>query len=90
MSTYIVTYDLNKEVTRPNITKHLHDGFSAWARLSESSYAITTDLSPDQVYNYFLPLLDSNDSLLVITLKLPYWGQHKAEVIKWLDAELTY
>lgn len=90
MSTLLVTYDLNLESKRPNITKKLKDSFPSWAKLSESSYAIETNMTPMQVYGVFEPLLDGNDNLLVITLKRPYYGQASKEVIDWLDGTLTF
>ena len=75
MSVFIVNYDLNKEVNRPHIVKKLKETYPNWARLSESSYAIQTSQSAQQVYNTFAPLLDNNDQLYVITLSAPWWGQ---------------
>jgi hypothetical protein len=90
MATYVVTYDLNDEDNRPNITKHLKDGYGTWAKLSESSYAISTTDEPSTVYDYMLPMLDSNDALYVITLKRPYFGQGSEAVNDWLSDELTW
>jgi hypothetical protein len=90
MATFLVTYDLNLETKRPNITKKLRDSFSSWAKLSESSYAVVTNSSATEVYNIFKPMLDGNDSLFVITLKRPYYGQGSKEVIDWLEANVTY
>ena len=87
MACYVVTYDLNKETVRPNIVSDIQD-FDGWARLSESSYAITTDKSVDAVYELLLPNLDENDSLYVISLSKPYSGQGSEEVNKWLADSL--
>jgi len=86
---FVVTYDLNKESKRPDITGLLHKSFS-YAQLSESSYAIDTTLTAEAVYKVFLPLLDGNDSLYVITLKRLYYGQGLAVVNEWLEKRLTY
>ncbi len=88
MATYIVTYDLNKETKRPNIVGSIHD-FPSWAKLSESSYAISTNQTPRQVYDDLLKHLDSNDQLYVITLRQPYYGQGSKEVNKWLANNLS-
>lgn len=90
MAVYIVTYDLNKETKRPNITAHLKAGYEVWAKLSESSYAIETEDESETIYSYMLPLLDADDSLLVITLKRPYFGQSSKAVIDWLDGNLSW
>lgn len=90
MACFIVTYDLNKETKRPNITKKLKDTYDTWARLSESSYAIVTNSTSQAVYNVFEPMLDGNDTLYVITLKKPYYGQGEKDVNDWLERNLTY
>ena len=84
MSVLLVTYDLRKpgqdySDVHGFIKKH------AWARLSESSYAIRTSMSPQQVYDALSKYLDANDTLLVITLTRPYYGQASKAVIDWLD-----
>lgn len=87
MATYLVTYDLNEEVKRPPIVDVVR-AFEAWAKLSESSYAISTALSVSDVYAKFSPLLDDNDQLYVITLIRPYTGQGDKEINEWLEAGL--
>lgn len=86
MATYIVTYDLNKETVRPKIVDEVQK--TGWARLSESSYAIETEETPQEVYNRFLPLLDSNDTFYAISLSRPYYGQGLDEVNQWLEENL--
>jgi hypothetical protein len=90
MAVYIVTYDLNKESVRPNITKRIRDTYPSWAKLSESSYAIETQASPQQVVDALKPLIDSNDNLYVITLKRPYAGYGPPDVNEWLEQRLTW
>lgn len=89
MSLLIVTYDLNKE---PNSQAYgeilgvIKSGKN-WARLSESSYAMDTSLTPRQVYDRVKPFLDNGDSLLVLSVVAPYFGQHSQKVIDWLAAK---
>lgn len=45
MPVYLVTYDLNKEANRPPIVNKVKE-FGSWAMLSESSYAISTGMTP--------------------------------------------
>lgn len=89
MAVLLVTYDLNREIVRPNITKRIKDSYS-WAKLSESSYAIATDATPEQVYAHLRPMIDQNDHIYVITLKRPYIGFGPKEVNAWLETHLTY
>jgi hypothetical protein len=89
MAVYLLTYDLNKEVTRPPIVKFIKDNY-AWARLSESSYAIETDMSPEATYRIFSNFLDANDQLYVIQLSLPAEGQGASDVNQWLLQKLRW
>ena len=87
MSTYVVTYDLNKESVRPKIVEEVKST-GDWAKLSESSYAIETPETPQAVYNRFTKHLDGNDNLYVITLTRPYYGQGPTDVNSWLESHL--
>ncbi|MCK0507951.1 hypothetical protein [Aromatoleum anaerobium] len=87
MPALLITYDLNNEIRRPPIVKKIKDTWS-WARLSESSYAVQTHLSPSQVFEQLRPLLDNNDNLYVITLKKPYSGWGPKDVNDWLERNL--
>lgn len=86
----IVTYDLNREVTRPPLLKKIKDSYPNWAKLSESSYAVSTNETPTQIFEKLKPLVDGNDNLYVITLTQPWNGYGPKEVNEWLESELTW
>lgn len=88
MPAYIVTYDLNKETSRPNMVGLIKKNYPDWAKLSESSYAVSTNLDAVAVYNSLASLLDSNDNLYVITLSRRWWGRGPTDVNNWLAAKL--
>lgn len=89
MAVLLITYDLNQEVRRPPLLEKIKTLFPEWAKLSESSYAVSTQLSPEQVYKALAPMLDGNDSCIVITLSSPFWGYSKhKDVIPWLQQRL--
>lgn len=89
MATYLVSYDLNKETRRPPIVEKIKEISSGWAKLSESSYAISYSGTPEQVYSSLKPLIDDNDNLYVITLKRPWMGFGPNDVNEWLDKYLS-
>jgi hypothetical protein len=60
-----------------------------WARLSESSYAIDTSSTPEDVKATIRRITDSNDNIYVITLKRPYSSWGPKDVNEWLDQRLT-
>ncbi|KAF1019656.1 MAG: hypothetical protein GAK30_02972 [Paracidovorax wautersii] len=83
----IVTYDLNKEAKRPPIVDGIKR-LGAWAKLSESSYALNTQFTPKQIYEALSQYLDSNDQLFVITLSAPWHGQGPQEIRNWLHQNI--
>lgn len=86
MAVRIVTYDLNAERKKSDDYKTLLKLIKdyPWARLSESSYAIETDRSAQDLFKEFSQPLDSNDWLLVLTLSRPWWGTQQQDVLDWL------
>lgn len=89
MATLLISYDLNKPGKDYNDLLKTIKSY-AWARLSESSYAIKTDQTPSQTFNKLKPYLDQNDTLYVINLKKPYSGQGPNDVNDWLENNLPH
>ncbi len=90
LTVFLITYDLNRETVRPPIVRRIRS-YEAWARLSESSYAISTPQTAAQVYSGLSDLLDNNDSLFVIKLSNPASGwAADPDVKQWLDQHLTW
>lgn len=90
MAVYLINYDLNTPEQKHSKVLEMVESFIYYVNLSESSYAVDSTLSSQQIYNKFKPLIDSNDTLWVIPLKKPYTGYGSKKVIEWLDASLTY
>lgn len=88
MASYIITYDLSKPGQNYQKVLEAIKAVGAWARLSESSYAVTSGLRPQQIFDRIKPHLDSNDQLYVIGLHRPYSGRGDQEVNNWLDRNL--
>ena len=89
MAAKLITYDLNNETVRPNIVGAIKKLSSDnWARLSESSYAVKTSLTPSQIHEKLKPYLDSNDYIYIITLTKPYSGFGPKDVNDWLEQNL--
>jgi len=91
MAVLLITYDLNRErsgTDRDGLLKFIksHD----WAKLSESSYAIISNLSPQSVTDQARKYLDANDNIYVINLKQPYGGWGPKVVNDWIERNLPY
>ena len=74
MPVILIAYDIREEASRTKVLDIIKKEFSSYVKLSESAYAVHTDLSVDEIYEYFESLIDSNDNFHVITLSLPYKG----------------
>ena len=89
MPVCLVTYDMN-------VPGNDYEGLLktiknyAWARLSESSYAIETYETPQQVFDKLRPLLDQHNNLYVINLKKHFVGYGPQDVNDWLEKKLNY
>lgn len=88
MATLLVTYDLNKPGKDYGDVLKIVKDQAAWARLSESSYAVKTNLSPQALYKKFEPYIDNNDRIYIITLSKPFWGFGTKDVNDWLENNL--
>ncbi len=88
MTVRLITYDLNKPGQNHSKVLTKIKAYGSWAKLSESSYAVKTNVSPQTIYDAFKPLLDRNDDFLVLTLTRPLAGQASKEVIDWLESNL--
>ena len=90
MNVLIVTYDLVKEANSEVYTSILNviKSEKNWAKLSESSYAMYTDMTPQMVYEKARRYIGESDNFMIFTLTSPYFGRHSKEVIKWLQAKI--
>jgi len=92
MVTYLVTYDLNNEdngANRRALLISIREDFDDYAKLSESSYAISTTKTPSGVHKHLKRHLDENDHIYIIALSKPYSGRGPKNVNEWLAANLV-
>lgn len=90
MTIKLITYDLNKPGQNHDKVLAKIKSYGNSKRLSESSYAVDSDSSPEEIFDDFEPLLDQNDCLLVIPVAAPYSGRNYIHVINWLNQKLEY
>lgn len=89
MSVKLITYDLNSQGQKHAEVLAKIKEFGTWARLSESSYAVKSSLTTEQICNKFTNLIDDNDSFLVIPMTQFHCGWTTEDVHDWLDNNLT-
>lgn len=91
MAVLLVTYDLNKEGTSKtdyNEFYKVRDTYD-YLKLSESSYALYTNDTPQTVWQKLQPHTDKNDTVLVIHLRPSYSGQGSQAQVDWLAQRLV-
>lgn len=88
MAVLLITYDSNN--TSQNCEKILEiiKSSSAWAKLSEYSYAVKTDETPQELYVKFTPFLSENTRFFIISLTRPFAGIKNTVVLEWLEKTL--
>ncbi|OBX79521.1 hypothetical protein A9308_00380 [Moraxella atlantae] len=87
MSVKLITYDLNKVGQKHSEVLAKIKSFN-FKKLSESSYAISTPLSVDKIYQKFANLIDNNDTFLIIPLTGMHYGMALGDVHNWLNYNL--
>lgn len=56
-----------------------------WAKLTNTSYAISTDLTPQAVFIQLRSLMESSCNLYVITSRKPFAGYGLQSVNDWMQ-----
>ena len=56
-----------------------------WAKLTDTSYAISTDLPPQAVFNQLRGLMESTSNLYVMSSRKPFAGYGPESVNEWLQ-----
>jgi hypothetical protein len=87
MPLLLVTYDLNRPEQDDSDLLNEIKKYSN-VRLSESSYAIITDKTPEVVCKEMEKYIDVNQNIFIINLKRPYEAYGSELVSDWLKKEL--
>lgn len=66
ISCFIISYDLRAPYRDYNLLYNAIKSYGTWGRLTESTWAIVTDSTSEQVRNFLMNYIDVNDRLVVI------------------------
>jgi hypothetical protein len=65
MATYIISYDLIKTKDYPTLYEAIKS-LGRWAKITESTWAITSDKTCSEVRDFILQYMDNDDRLFVV------------------------
>ena len=88
MTVLLITYDSNNLGQNCEKILELIKSSSAWAKLSEYSYAVKTEDTPQELYTKFTPYLSENTRFFIINLTRPFAGIKNTVVLEWLEKTL--
>ena len=89
MATYIITYDLSTPGRNYSALYDLIRAYGGYAHITESSWAVVTNSTAEEVRNTLQAAIDSNDKLFVGTLRAPAaWTGLDDERTNWLQSNL--
>lgn len=83
MPTLLITYDIKERLNKPMIANAINE-LGSCVRLSESSYALFSHLSPHQIHNTLKVHINEDDNLFVFTLHGLWWANCSQHVMGWL------
>jgi hypothetical protein len=81
----IVSYDLQSVNTRAAFFQALQQQGEWWHYLT-STWLISTDKTPEQVFNVLSPFMTTSDRLLIFELGRSYFGFLPKEAWDWIQA----
>ncbi|MDK8193762.1 hypothetical protein QP794_27140 [Paenibacillus sp. UMB7766-LJ446] len=87
MSVLLVSYDLNKSDKDYNGLYEVLKSFG-YCHYLDSTWLISTELTPTELYNRLSSHIDENDFCLVIKVTSEYYGWLPTEAWDWLKQAL--
>lgn len=88
MSVLLITYEPNKPGQDCGKILEFIKSASASAKLSEFSYAVQSEETPQEIFQKLTPFLSEHSKLFVVNLTHPYAGVKASIVNTWLDKNL--
>lgn len=89
MAVLLVIYEIQDGQKRSRVANALKKRHRISVKLTESAFAIHTQLLPVRVFDEIKEYLDSDDLLYVIPLTRPYTGFGPRRTTRWLSDYLS-
>jgi hypothetical protein len=88
MPVLLITYDSEKPGQDCQKILEFIKSSTTWAKLTEYSYAIQTEETPESIFKQLTPFLSDKSKVFVINLTRPYAGVKTHAVSLWLEKSL--
>ena len=88
MAAYLVTYDLNSPGQDYDALYARIKSYK-WAKITESSWAVSTSQTAVQVRDHLWAVMDANDKLLVSRMGASAWYGLPDDVTQWLKDNIS-
>lgn len=90
MAVHWVNYDLNKSGQDYSKLIEYLKSHESWAKPLKSSFFVKTSLTAGQLRDGIKQYIDSNDSVVVVTVTGQGWGSYNipADVAEWMKKNL--
>lgn len=92
MNVYLISYDLGLPETREDYVRLIAfiKTFEYWAKPLQSVWLVKTSKGAAEIRDEIKPLVDSNDSVLVIEIK-KHWSTYNIskEVTDWMKGKIS-
>jgi hypothetical protein len=88
MAVRLITYDPNEPGRDDSAFFDALKGYGPWAKLSESTYAVETNVSPKRIIERLERQVEPYDIVSVITLTPPYSILGHEDLDDWLSRKL--
>lgn len=85
MAALLITYDSDKPGQDCEKILEFIKSSKSWAKLSESSYAIQSEETPQEIFRKLTPFLSDSSRLFIVNLTRPYAGVRGTGTIVWLE-----
>lgn len=90
MSTYLITYDLNKHKDYPALYEAIKAISNIYCHPLDSTWFVVTNLDAIQIRDRLMKVIDNDDDLIVASMgkRDAGWQLHNTEVANWLKQAL--
>lgn len=89
MAVLLVIYEISDLQKRSKIVGSLRRRYRISVKLTESVYAVYTDLLPVRIFDHVKQYLDGDDQLYVVPITRPFTGYGPRHTTEWLNDCLT-